>query len=96
MKKINSRIGSLMSIENSLNTPNRLQSLIEIKNLLSEQIYKYCYICGLNPDTFFCQEYVDQNKFLDPRTIDSHQVSLIKYSQNYLIVQERIDAYDAN
>ena len=84
-----------MSIENSLNTPNRLQSLIEISNLLLEQIYKYCYICGLDPDTFFCQEYIDQNKFLDPRIIDPHQVALMKYSQNYLIVQERINAYDA-
>ena len=85
-----------MSIENSLNTPNRLQSLIEISNLLLEQIYKYCYICGLDPDTFFCQEYIDQSKFLDQRIIDPHQVALMKYSQNYLIVQERIDAYDAS
>jgi len=85
-----------MSIENSLNTPNRLQSLIEISNLLLEQIYKYCYICGLDPDAFFCQEYIDQSKFLDQRIIDPHQVALMKYSQNYLIVQERIDAYDAS
>jgi hypothetical protein len=85
-----------MSLENSLNTSNRLDSLIKVNNLLLEQIYKYCYICGLDPDTFFCQEYIDQNKFLDPRTIDSHQVSLLNYSQNYLIVQERINAYDAS
>lgn len=85
-----------MSIENLLNTPNRLQSLIEIRGLLLEQIYKYCYICGLNPDTFFCQEYIDENKFLDLRIIDPHQVTLIKYSENYLIVQERINAYDAS
>jgi hypothetical protein len=85
-----------MSLENSLNTSNRLDSLIKVNNLLLEQIYKYCYICGLDPDTFFCQEYIDQNKFSDPITINSHQASLMKYSENYLIVQEKMKLYDNN
>lgn len=77
-----------MSIENLIGTSDRSESLIKIRDLILQEIFSQCIICGLDPDLFSCEQYLDQYDSMDTH---SYSHSFLKlYCEKYLTVIAKI------
>jgi hypothetical protein len=85
-----------MKIENFLGDGNKLQSLIEMKSLISKEIYKYCLFAAIDPESFNYQQFLLEHKDNINSMIIKYYPELVTYCEKLDYVDKKIEEISAN
>lgn len=85
-----------MNIKNYLGNGNIINSLLEMRSYLVKEIYRYCLLSGIDPDSFDYKVFLSEHKNNINSLVIRYYPDLVSYCDKLDLVNKRIEELNAN